>query len=437
MQERRKSLGGYLPQRRVQSNPLQAPELSAFESLLKDTGDREISTTMTFVRALALMLRDKNIARHIVPIVADEARTFGMEGMFRQLGIYSSKGQLYTPVDSEQLMFYKEDTKGQILQEGISEAGAMSSWIAAATSYANSGVPMIPFFIFYSMFGFQRVGDLAWAAGDLRARGFLLGGTSGRTTLNGEGLQHEDGNSHIISGLVPNCVSYDPTFGYELAVILQDGMRRMYQEEEDVYFYITVMNENYTHPGMPAGAEEGIRQGMYLFRRGRSGQHSVQLLGSGAILREVIEAAEILERDYSVSATVWSATSFTELKRDGVATARYNRLNPEADRRTTWVEHCLDGHEGPVVAATDYVRAFAEQIRPYLPQSDYTVLGTDGYGRSDTRENLRRFFEVDRSNIVYAALHALHGQGALSVDELLKARKSLGLDPDKPNPSKS
>jgi pyruvate dehydrogenase E1 component len=389
------------------------------------------------VRALALMLRDKNISRHIVPIVADEARTFGMEGMFRQLGIYSSKGQLYTPVDSEQLMYYKEDTKGQILEEGISEAGAMSSWIAAATSYANSGVPMIPFFIFYSMFGFQRIGDLAWAAGDMRSRGFLLGGTSGRTTLNGEGLQHEDGNSHVISGMVPNCVSYDPTFGYELVVILQDGMRRMYQEQEDVYYYITVMNENYTHPGMPDGVEDGIRKGMYRFRAGRSGQHHVQLMGSGAILREVIAAADILERDYSVSATVWSATSFTELQRDGIAAARYNRLNPEADQRIAWVEQCLDGHEGPVIAATDYVRAFAEQIRPYLPQLDYTVLGTDGFGRSDTRENLRRFFEVDCNNIVYSTLHALYRQGSMSVEDLLTARTSLGLDPDKPNPLKS
>jgi pyruvate dehydrogenase E1 component len=333
-------------------------------------------------------------------------------------------------------MFYKEDTKGQILQEGISEAGAMSSWIAAATSYANSSVPMIPFFIFYSMFGFQRIGDLAWAAGDMRARGFLIGGTSGRTTLNGEGLQHEDGNSHIISGLVPNCVSYDPTFAYELMVILQDGLRRMYQEQEDVYFYITVMNENYTHPGMPAGVEEGIRKGLYQFRASRAGQHNVQLLGSGAILREVIEAAEILERDYSVSATVWSATSFTELQRDGIAAERFNRLNPEADQRIPWVAQCLDGIEGPVIAATDYVRAYAEQIRPYLSQPDYTVLGTDGFGRSDTREKLRRFFEVDRNNVVYAALHALHRQGALSVDDLLKARDKLGLEADKPNPSK-
>ncbi|MDX2427928.1 MAG: pyruvate dehydrogenase (acetyl-transferring), homodimeric type, partial [Xanthomonadales bacterium] len=434
MQERREALGGYLPQRRAGSESLQVPGLDAFETLLKDTGEREISTTMTYVRALAIMLRDKNITNNIVPIVADEARTFGMEGMFRQLGIYSSKGQLYTPVDSDQLMFYKEETRGQILQEGITEAGAMSSWIAAATSYANNHVPMIPFFIFYSMFGFQRIGDLAWAAGDMRARGFLIGGTSGRTTLNGEGLQHEDGNSHVISSMVPNCVSYDPTFGYELAVILQDGLRRMYQEQEDVYYYITVMNENYTHPGMPAGAEEGIRKGMYLFRRGRSGKHKVQLLGSGAILREVIAAADILERDYSVSSTVWSATSFTELQRDGIATARHNRLNPDADQLVPWVRQCLEGYEGPVVAATDYVRAFAEQIRPYLPQSNYTALGTDGFGRSDTRQNLRRFFEVDSKNIVYATLHSLYEQGSLTVGDLLKARKNLGLDPEKPNP---
>ncbi len=435
LQERRKALGGYLPQRRIEPKPLETPSLEAFESLLKDTGEREISTTMTFVRALAIMLRDKNIAEHIVPIVADEARTFGMEGMFRQLGIYSSKGQLYTPVDSDQLMFYKEDTKGQILQEGISEAGAMSSWIAAATSYANNGVPMIPFFIFYSMFGFQRVGDLAWAAGDMRARGFLLGGTSGRTTLNGEGLQHEDGNSHVMSGLVPNCVSYDPTFAYELAVILQDGMQRMYQRLEDVYYYITLLNENYSHPAMPEGVEEGIRKGLYRFQNGGEGKLKVQLLGSGAILREVIAAAEILESEYGVSATIWSATSFTELKRDGVDVERYNRLNPEIRQKTSWVAKCLADQQGPVVAATDYVRAFAEQIRPYLPHNNYTVLGTDGYGRSDTRGNLRRFFEVDRNSIAYTTLHALSRQGEFSVPDLVKAREDLGLDPSKPNPS--
>jgi pyruvate dehydrogenase E1 component len=437
MKERRAVLGGNLPQRRVEDHPLEVPGLEVFDSLLKDTGEREMSTTMTFVRALSLLLRDKNLASHIVPIVADEARTFGMEGMFRQLGIYSSKGQLYTPEDKDQLMFYKEDTGGQILQEGITEAGAMSSWIAAGTSYAYSQAPMIPFFIFYSMFGFQRIGDLAWAAGDMRARGFLIGGTSGRTTLNGEGLQHADGNSHVISRLLPNCISYDPTFAYELSVILQDGLRRMYQDQEDVFYYITVMNENYAHPGMPSGVEEGIRKGLYHFRRGRAGQHNVQLMGSGAILREVIKAAEILERDYSVSANVWSATSFTELQRDAYAVARHNRLHPDAEQRVSWLQQCLDGHEGPVVAASDYARAFSEQIRPYLPHSNFTALGTDGYGRSDTRENLRRFFEVNAQHIVYATLHALHRQGDLSADDLLKARKRLEIDPDKPNPSRS
>jgi len=434
LNERREALGGYLPRRNVSPEPLEMPELEVFESLLKDTGEREISTTMTFVRALAILLRDKKIAKHIVPIVADEARTFGMEGMFRQLGIYSSKGQLYKPVDSDQLMFYKEDTKGQILQEGISEAGAFSSWIAAATSYATNGVPMIPFFIYYSMFGFQRVGDLAWAAGDMRARGFLLGGTSGRTTLNGEGLQHEDGNSHMISAMVPNCISYDPTFGYELTVILQDGLRRMYRDQEDVYYYITVLNENYTHPAMPQGVEAGIRKGLYCFKEGKKAEHNIQLMGCGAILREVIAAAEILERDYSVGSTIWSATSFTELQRNGVDVERYNRLNPNAEQRVSWVAECMQGKQGPVIAATDYVRNFAEQIRPYLPQSDYTVLGTDGFGRSDTRENLRRFFEVDRNSIAYAALYALYRQGSIKVEDLLQAREDLQLDPSKPNP---
>ena len=431
---RRKELGGYLPRRNVSPITLEMPELDVFESLLTGSGEREISTTMTFVRGLAILLRDKKIAKHIVPIVADEARTFGMEGMFRQLGIYSSKGQLYTPVDSDQLMFYKEDTKGQILQEGISEAGAFSSWIAAATSYANNGMPMIPFYIYYSMFGFQRVGDLAWAAGDIHARGFLLGGTSGRTTLNGEGLQHEDGNSHMISAMVPNCISYDPTFGYEVIVILQDGLRRMFRDQDDVYYYITLLNENYSHPAMPEGVEEGIRKGLYCFKEGKKAKHHVQMMGSGAILREVIAAAEILERDYSVGSTIWSATSFTELQRDGVDVDRYNRLNPDAEQRVSWVAECMQGKEGPVIAATDYVRNFAEQIRPYLPQSDYTVLGTDGFGRSDTRENLRRFFEVDRNSVVYAALYALYRQGAIKVEPLLQAREDLQLDPSKPNP---
>ncbi|NNL04153.1 MAG: pyruvate dehydrogenase (acetyl-transferring), homodimeric type [Xanthomonadales bacterium] len=432
--ERRKQLGGFIPQRRSTDGSIEAPELSVFESMTKSSGDREISTTMAFVRALSLLLRDKSIANRIVPIVADEARTFGMEGMFRQLGIYSSVGQLYTPVDSDQLMFYKEDQKGQILQEGITEAGAMSSWIAAATSYSASGETMIPFYIFYSMFGFQRIGDLAWAAGDMRARGFLIGGTAGRTTLNGEGLQHEDGNSHMISSMIPNCISYDPTFAYELAVIVQDGMRRMFQEGEDTFYYITVENENYTHPDMPEGAEEGIRRGMYLFREGPDNAKKVQLMGSGAILREAIAAANILEQDYGVSADIWSATSFSELRRDGVDCARWNRLNPDQDPKIPWVTECLRDRKGPVVAASDYVRAFADQIRGFLPQEDYIVLGTDGFGRSDTREQLRRFFEVDRYHITYAALYALYRGGTLSMGELTAARESLGIEPGRANP---
>jgi pyruvate dehydrogenase E1 component len=436
MLDRRKELGGPVPQRRERAEALEVPGLEAFDSLLKATGEREISTTMTFVRALAIMLRDENIRDRIVPIVADEARTFGMEGMFRQLGIYASKGQLYTPVDSDQLMFYKEDRKGQILQEGITEAGAMSSWIAAGTSYSNNGVEMIPFFIFYSMFGFQRVGDLAWAAGDQRARGFLIGGTSGRTTLNGEGLQHEDGHSHMLSGTVPNCISYDPAFAYELVVILQDGLRRMHAEQQPVYYYVTVMNENYSHPGMPEGAEEGIRKGLYLFRAGGEAEHRVQVMGSGAILREVIAAADILEKEYGVAADVWSATSFMELRRDGEAVRRHNRLNP-GDKRQCWVERCMAGRDGPVIAATDYVSDYPDKIRAFLPQDDYIVLGTDGFGRSDTRDNLRRFFEVERRHVAYAALYALYQRGVYSLKDLLSARDRLAINPDKPNPAVS
>ena len=435
MKERRKALGGWVPQRRSSYAALPVPELQAFDTLLQDTGDREISTTMAFVRTLAILLRDKELAPHIVPIVADEARTFGMEGMFRQLGIYSSIGQIYTPVDSDQLMFYKEDKKGQILQEGITEAGAISSWMAAATSYSTSGVPMVPFFVFYSMFGFQRVGDLAWAAGDMRAKGFLIGGTAGRTTLNGEGLQHEDGHSHVMSGLIPNCVSYDPTFAYELAVIIRDGLRRMYQEREDVYYYVTVMNENYHHPAMPAGCEEGIRKGLYLFRNGPDAPRKVQLFGSGTILREVIAAASILEQDYGVAADIWSATSFTELRREGLECVRWNRLNPEQEPRVPWVTQCLADRKGPVIAATDYVRAFADQVRGFLPQPDYIVLGTDGFGRSDTRSKLRRFFEVDRFHVAYAALYALYRRGLISQGDLVAARAKLGVEPDKINPA--
>jgi len=435
MRARRMELGGYLPARRRQSAPLVTPELAAFERFLKSTEDREISTTMAFVQILQLLLRDKNIGRHIVPIVPDESRTFGMEGMFRQLGIWNQQGQLYTPQDSDQLMFYKESKDGQILQEGINEAGGMCDWIAAATSYSTHDVPMIPFFIFYSMFGFQRVGDLAWAAGDMRSRGFLLGGTAGRTTLNGEGLQHEDGHSHVMSATIPNCISYDPTFGYEVAVIIQDGLKRMYAERQDVYYYLTVMNENYRQPAMPEGAAPAIIKGMYLFRAGAKKPKAprVQLLGSGTIFREVVEAATLLADDWGVEADLWSCPSFTELARDGMAVARENLMHPTAKAKRSHVEGCLEGTQGPVIAATDYVRAFAEQIRAYVPRR-YLVLGTDGFGRSDTREKLRRFFEVDRFYVTVAALKALADEGAMPAARVADAMKKYGIDPAKPAP---
>ncbi len=403
--ERRAVLGGSLPQRTVRAVSLPAPELSAFKSVLDGTGEREISTTMAFVRVLASVVRDKQIGPRVVPIVADESRTFGMEGMFRQLGIFSQVGQLYNPEDAGSLMFYKEDKKGQILQEGINEAGAMSAWIAAATSYANHGEPMVPFYVYYSMFGFQRIGDLAWAAGDSRSRGFLIGGTSGRTTLNGEGLQHEDGHSHLFAAAIPNCVAYDPSFAYEVAVIVQDGLRRMLTEQEDVFFYLTVLNENHRQPALPEGAEAGILRGMHRVRAPEAAD--VQLLGSGAILREVLEAAELLAADWGVEADVWSVTSFTELARDGNEATRHARLHPGQAAPEPHVAACLSEQRGPVVAATDYQRLFAEQIRPWIPGGSYEVLGTDGYGRSDYRTALRRFFEVDRFHVVVAALHAL------------------------------
>ncbi len=402
--ERRAALGGSLPQRTPKAASLAVPELAAFKTVLDGAGDREISTTMAFVRVLASVLRDKTLGPRVVPIVADESRTFGMEGMFRQLGIFSQVGQLYDPEDAGSLMFYKEDKKGQILQEGINEAGAMSAWIAAATSYANHGEPMVPFYVFYSMFGFQRIGDLAWAAGDSRARGFLIGGTSGRTTLNGEGLQHEDGHSHLLAATIPNCVAYDPSFGYEVAVIVQDGLRRMLTEQEDVYFYLTVLNENHRQPALPEGAEEGILRGMHRIRAPEAA--AVQLLGSGAILREVIEAAALLAEEWGVEADVWSVTSFTELARDGNAAARHARLHPEQEAPEPYVASCVSAERGPVVAATDYQRLFAEQIRAWVP-GRYEVLGTDGFGRSDFRAALRHFFEVDRFHVVVAALHAL------------------------------
>ncbi len=425
--------------RKPVTQALQIPPLAAFEVLLKSTDAREISTTMAFVRMLGILVKDKNIGKQIVPIVPDESRTFGMEGLFRQLGIFSQVGQLYTPQDADQLMFYKEHQTGQILQEGINEAGGMCDWIASATSYANHGVATIPFFIYYSMFGFQRIGDLCWAAGDMRARGFLIGGTAGRTTLNGEGLQHQDGHSHLLAATIPNCVSYDPTFAYELAVIIQDGMRRMYQEQEDVYYYVTVMNENYTHPAMPKGAEAGIIKGMYLFSEGAKGKvagkkPTVQLLGSGTILRESIAAAEMLEKDFGVTADIWSVTSFNELRREGLDCERWNMLNPEAKPRISFVEECLGKRNGPVIASTDYMKSYADQIRGFLPKR-FKVLGTDGFGRSDTRKKLRGFFEVDRNYITVAALKALAEEGTIAASEVTRAIKLYKLNPDKPNPT--
>jgi pyruvate dehydrogenase E1 component len=436
LRERRKALGGPLPQRRHDAPKLEIPELKAFDALLKDSGDREISTTMAFVRILNVLCRDKTIGKYVVPIVPDESRTFGMEGMFRQLGIYSAKGQLYKPEDADQLMYYKEDKSGQVLQEGINEAGAMSSWIAAATAYSTHGVPMIPFYIFYSMFGFQRVGDLCWAAGDSRARGFLIGGTAGRTTLNGEGLQHEDGHSHVLASTVPNCVSYDPAFAYELAVIIHHGLERMFVERDDVYFYITSMNENYFHPAMPEGAEDGIVSGLYRLQSTggrRASKKRVQLLGSGTILLEVIAAAELLEQDFGVSADLWSAPSFNQLARDGHETLRWNTLHPKDKPRTPYVTSCLERQGGPVIAATDYMRLYADQIRAFVP-GRYVVLGTDGFGRSDTRERLRRHFEVDRHHVTVAALKALADEGAIKADVVADAIKKYGLNSEKPYP---
>ena len=432
----RQRLGGFPHYRQRKADALQVPPLSSFEPLLKASGEgRESSTTMAFVRILGILVKDKHIGKRIVPIVADESRTFGMEGMFRQLGIWSWVGQLYTPQDADQLMYYKEDKHGQILQEGINEAGAMSSWIAAATAYSTHNIQMIPFYIFYSMFGFQRIGDLAWAAGDMRCRGFLLGGTAGRTTLNGEGLQHEDGHSHLAASTIPNCISYDPAFAYELTIIVQDGLRRMYQEQEDVYYYITVMNENYPHPEMPQGIEQHVLKGMYLFRESTAGGNKprVQLLGSGTILREVIAAAELLEQEYGVAADIWSVTSFTELRREALGMARWNMLHPARPERLSHVQSCLRKREGPVIAATDYMKIFADQIREFVP-GRYKVLGTDGFGRSDTREKLRHFFEVDRYYVTIAALKALAEEQKIPAERVAEAIRRSGIDPDKPDP---
>jgi len=440
----RGKLGGTLPSRRIKSQLIKAPELGTFENQLKGTGDREISTTMAFVRMLTTLVKDKEIGQQIVPIVPDEARTFGMEGLFRQIGIYSAKGQLYDPVDAGQVMFYREDVKGQLLEEGINEAGSMSSWLSAATSYSVHDYPLIPFYIYYSMFGFQRVGDLCWAAGDLQARGFLIGATAGRTTLNGEGLQHQDGHSHIFAYTIPNCISYDPTFSYELAVIIQDGIRRMYVEDESVFYYITTMNENYTHPDMPDGCEEGILKGMYMLEDGDSKEYKVsagkgkkanrvRLMGSGTILREVQAAAEILRKDYKIAVDVWSATSINELARDGLDVDRWNMMHPEEKPRVSYVEQCLGERDGPVIAATDYMKLYSDQIRAFVP-GPYKVLGTDGFGRSDSREKLRHFFEINRHYVVVAALNELARAGTIEAKTVSEAIKKFKLDPEKLNP---
>jgi pyruvate dehydrogenase E1 component len=437
MREKRSALGGYLPARLRKSAPLQIPDLSAFDALLKATAEgREISTTMAFVRILTTLLRDKNIGQRIVPIVPDESRTFGMEGLFRQFGIFSQQGQLYRPQDADQLMYYREDVKGQILQEGINEPGAMASFIAAATSYSTSNAPMIPFYIYYSMFGFQRVGDLAWAAGDMRARGFLIGATSGRTTLNGEGLQHEDGHSHILASTIPNCVGYDPTYAYELAVIIQRGLKRMYVENEDVYYYITTLNENYPHPAMPEGAEEGILRGMYLLRKVQAEKAglNVRLLGSGSILREVEAGADMLAKDFGVSSEIWSVTSFTQLRRDGLEAERWNMLHPEATPKKPYIEQCLEKGSGPVVASTDYIKLFADGVRPFVP-ARYKALGTDGFGRSDYRRRLRSFFEVDRRHVALAALKSLADDQRLPSKTVAEAIKRYDIDPERASPA--
>ena len=434
MMQRRVDLGGFLPQRRRKAEALPVPGLDAFGALLKASGEgRELSTTMAIVRIMNTLLKDKQIGKNIVPIVPDESRTFGMEGMFRQYGIWNQQGQNYVPEDHDQLMFYKESVTGQVLQEGINEAGAMADWIAAGTAYSVHGVQMIPFYIFYSMFGLQRTMDLCWAAADQRTRGFLIGGTAGRTTLNGEGLQHEDGHSQLMANMIPNCISYDPTFQFEVAVIVQDGMRRMFAEQEDVYYYITVMNENYEHPEMPVGAEADIIKGMYSLKKGGEGALRVQLLGSGTIFNEVIAAADLLKNDWGVEADIWGCPSFNELARNGQDTARWNLLHPLEEPKKSHVEQKLDGAAGPVIAATDYIKMFAEQIRPFV-KGTYITLGTDGFGRSDTRENLRHFFEVDRRWVTLAALKALADEGKISRDTVAAALVKYELDPSKPNP---
>ena len=435
IKERRMKLGGNLPERTSYAKPIKKPAKNIFENMLKSSGEREMSTTMALVRMLTNLLRDKNIASRLVPIIPDEARTFGMEGFFQKIGIYAHEGQKYEPEDSEQLSSYKEDKKGQVLEEGITESGSISSWIAAGTSYTNHDLEMIPIYTFYSMFGFQRVMDLIWAAGDSQTRGFLIGATAGRTTLAGEGLQHQDGHSHLLASTIPNCVSYDPTFAYELAVILKEGLTRMHDRQENIFYYITVMNENYKHPTIPKDCEKGILKGMYLFKEfNNKGKIKIQLLGCGTILREMIAAAEILSKDYEVDSDVWSVTSFNELRRDGMETERKNLLNPLEKPEKSYVQKCLDKRDGPIIAASDYIRTYSDQIRPYLSKPFYSF-GTDGYGRSDSRKKLRKFFEVDKEHIVTYALSALAKEQLISSKYAVKAMKKYNIDKDKPIPT--
>ncbi|TNE77375.1 MAG: pyruvate dehydrogenase (acetyl-transferring), homodimeric type [Gammaproteobacteria bacterium] len=433
MKKRRAALGGSVPSRRADFTSLEVPALADFSKLLESSGERQISTTMAFVRLLGSLVKDKKIGERVVPIVPDEARTFGMEGMFRQLGIYSSAGQKYVPQDRDQIMYYKEDKRGQILEEGINEAGAVSAWMALATAYSNYDCPMIPVYVFYSMFGFQRIGDFAWAAGDMQARGFLIGATSGRTTLNGEGLQHQDGHSHLLANTIPNCRSYDPAYGYEVVVIVQDGLRAMFQDKENCFYYITTMNENYLQPAMPEGAEEGIIKGMYLFEGGGDSKLKVQLMGAGAILNEVRAAADILREKFDVSADIWSLTSVNQLAREGQDIQRWNLLHPEQEARVPYITAQLADRQGPVVVATDYMKSYSEQLRAFVP-GNYHVLGTDGFGRSDSREKLRHFFEVNRYFVTVAALKALADEGQIDASLVSKAIADFGLDPDKTNP---
>src|SRR5690625_1467577 len=437
LHERRKALGGYIPKRRMKADEqLPVPDLEAFKAVTDPTREgREISTTQAFVRIINQLLRDKTLGPRVVPILVDESRTFGMEGLFRQIGIYSPVGQKYTPVDKGQVMYYREDKKGQLLQEGINELGAFSSWIAAATSYSSNNLIMILFFIYYSMFGFQRIGDLAWAAGDMHARGFLLGGTAGRTTLNGEGLQHGDGHSHILSSVIPNCISYDPTFSHEVAVIMQNGLKRMIENQEDVFYYITLMNENYPHPGLTKGDEEGIIRGAYRLESNNKGEHRVQLMGSGTLLREVMAAAELLSEDWNIASDTWSVTSFTELRREGLDCERLNLLHPEADNPKPYITQLLDESEGPIVASTDYMKAYADQIRAFIPEGRrYRVLGADGFGRSDFRNKLRHHFEIDRYFVVLAALRAMADDGVIPMSKVSEAIRKYDINPDKTNP---